>query len=337
MKYYIEKCLNREHLTTAEAAEALDYIMSGKATDAQIAGLLIALRAKGETVSEIVGFATTMRQKAVSITIEDPTAIDMCGTGGDGSNTFNISTVASFVVAGAGVTVAKHGNRSVSSQCGSADLLSALGVNIDLEPQKVADAINKIGIGFLFAPKFHPAMKHAAKARTELGVKSIFNMLGPITNPAGVRRQLIGTFHPTVAEKIAHSLLPLGAKHACVVYSSDGVDEITLSNQTSIYEVKNATLEQVYEVNAKTFGLKEYPLKVLQTSGKEENVSIALSVLKNEASPARDVVVANATYGIYVSGKAESLQHAKQIAEESLESGRAMQKLKQLIEFSKTA
>ncbi|MFN0158770.1 MAG: anthranilate phosphoribosyltransferase, partial [Bacteroidota bacterium] len=194
MKQYIEACLSGKGLTTEEAASALEQIMSGQATDAQIAGLLVALRFKGETVEELVGFAQTMREKSIKIRVDDPDAIDIVGTGGDGKGTFNISTVVAFVVAGAGVTVAKHGNRSVSSQCGSADVLAALGVNIQTNPQMVEHCINKIGIGFLFAPMFHPAMKHASRSRTELGVRTIFNMLGPITNPAGVRRHVIGAY-----------------------------------------------------------------------------------------------------------------------------------------------
>ncbi|MCX7984295.1 MAG: anthranilate phosphoribosyltransferase [Bacteroidetes bacterium] len=334
MKYYIEKCLNNEHLTIEEASQALDTIMSGGATDAQIAGLLVALRAKGETVDEIIGFARTMREKAIKINIEDDNAVDLCGTGGDGTNTFNISTVASFVVAGAGITVAKHGNRSVSSQCGSADLLTALGVNIDIEPEKVRRAINTIGIGFLFAPKFHPAMKHASKARTDLGIKSIFNMLGPITNPASVQKQVIGTYSPTVAQKLAHALSSLGSEHACVLHSHDGADEITLSSTTSIFEVKRGTVAEVYNISADTFGVRNAPLRVLQTKSKEENISIALSVLRNEQSPARDVVIVNAAYGIYVSGKAKSIGEATMAAQESLQSGRALQKLQQLIDFT---
>lgn len=334
MKYFIEKCLNKEHLSTEEAAQALDTIMSGNATDAQIAGFLVALRAKGETPEEIIGFAQTMREKSVKIGIDDPDAIDMCGTGGDGAGTFNISTVASFVVAGAGVTVAKHGNRSVSSQCGSADLLAALGVKIDLEPEKVAEAVNAIGIGFLFAPKFHPAMKHAAKARTELGIKSIFNMLGPITNPGLVKKQVIGTYHPTVAQKLASAVTKLGAEHVCVLHSHDGTDEITLSNPTAVYEVKEGKFVGSYDVTAETFGLQRSPFHTLKTSTKEQNVAIALSVLRNEPSPARDVVIANAAYGIYVSGKVRTIAEATTAARESLESGKALQKLEQLITFT---
>ncbi|RPJ49585.1 MAG: anthranilate phosphoribosyltransferase, partial [Methanobacteriota archaeon] len=206
MKTYIEKCLAGEHLSVDEASGALSMIMTGQATDSQIAGLLIALRAKGETVDELVGFARTMREHAVHVHIDDPDAIDMCGTGGDGLRTFNISTVSSFVVAGAGVTVAKHGNRSVSSQSGSADVLMALGVNIQCPPETVQACINRIGIGFFFAPLFHPAMKFAAKPRTELGVRSIFNMVGPLTNPAGVKRQLIGVYQLRITSLLAGAL-----------------------------------------------------------------------------------------------------------------------------------
>ncbi len=196
MKQYIEKCLAGDDLTVEEAGKALEFIMSGQASEAQIAGLLIALRAKCESVAELVGFARTMREHAVKIVVENPDAVDIVGTGGDGTGTFNVSTVAAFVVAGAGITVAKHGNRSVSSKCGSADLLSELGVNTQLSPAGVERCINETGIGFLFAPVFHPAMKHAAKPRAELGIRTIFNILGPLTNPAGVDRQVIGAFRP---------------------------------------------------------------------------------------------------------------------------------------------
>ena len=247
MKYYIEKCLHGEHLTTEEASRALEIIMSGSATDVQIAGLLVALRAKGETIDEIVGFAQTMRSKSVRISVDDSAAIDMCGTGGDGSGTFNISTVASFVAAGAGITVAKHGNKSVSSRCGSADVLVELGVKIDLTPEKAAESINSIGIGFLFAPMFHPSMKFAGKARTELGIQTIFNILGPLTNPAGVGRQLIGTFNKRTAEKLAHASHSLGSHHVCVVYSREGVDEVILSGTTSVHEMRRENPVESYE------------------------------------------------------------------------------------------
>jgi anthranilate phosphoribosyltransferase len=337
MKYYIEKCLHGEHLTTEEASRALDIIMSGSAADVQIAGLLVALRAKGETIDEIVGFAQTMRSKSIRISVDDSTAIDMCGTGGDGSGTFNISTVASLVAAGAGVTVAKHGNKSVSSRCGSADVLAELGVKIDLSPEKAAESINSIGIGFLFAPMFHPAMKYAGKARTELGIQTIFNILGPLTNPAGVDRQLIGTFNNTTAEKLAHASHSLGSCHVCVVHSKEGVDEVVLSGMTSVHEMRRKHPVKSYEVHAGTFCLPSHVLDGLKSSGKEENARIALQVLNGDLSPARDVVVANAAFGLYVSGKVDTIREGVAAGEESIDSGRALRKLNQLVDFSRTA
>ena len=237
MKKYIETCLAGKSLSETEAAEALELIMTGQVTDSQVAGLLVAIRSKGESVEELVGFARTMRRHAIPIRLDDPDAIDMCGTGGDGLGTANISTIASFVVAGAGVTVAKHGNRSVSSQTGSADLLAALGVNVQAPKDVVERCVNRLGIGFLFAPLFHPAMKHVASARKDLGFRTIFNMLGPITNPAGVRRQVIGTYNQTVASNVASALTRLDTGRASVVHSSDGMDEVSLSGSTTVFDV----------------------------------------------------------------------------------------------------
>jgi len=334
MKTHIEKCLSGEHLTVAEASNALDTIMTGQATDSQIAGLMIALRAKGETVDELVGFARTMRDHAVKVSIEDPDAIDMCGTGGDGLGTFNISTVASFVVAGAGVTVAKHGNRSVSSQSGSADVLTALGVNVQCSAETVQACINRIGIGFLFAPLHHPAMKYVAKTRSELGVRSIFNIVGPLTNPAGVQRQLIGVYNPQVAPILAGALQKLGIEKGCVVHSDDGMDEVTLSGGTKVHEVnKNEPLRE-YHIRPEDFGFSQLTLDGLRGGDKNANAVIALNVLKGEKSSARDVVVANAALGIYVSGKANTILEGKQKAEESINSGKALEKLQKLIQYT---
>jgi anthranilate phosphoribosyltransferase len=334
MKTYIEKCLAGEHLTTDEASAALAKIMNGQSTDAQIAGLMIAMRAKGETVDEIVGFARTMRDHGVKITIEDPDAIDMCGTGGDGLGTFNISTMASFVVAGAGVTVAKHGNRSVSSQSGSADVLTSLGVNVQCSTKNVTDCINRVGIGFMFAPLYHPAMKHAGKARTELGVRSFFNMIGPLTNPAGVKRQLIGVYQPRVAPLLAGAVQKLGAEKACVVHSDDGVDEVTLSAGTNVHEVDGNKQMKEYRLQAKDFGFPEYSLESLHGGDKKQNADISLEILKGKAGAARDVVIANSAIGIYLGGKAETFIEGKQKAAESIDSGKALEKLQQLIQYS---
>jgi anthranilate phosphoribosyltransferase len=331
MKTTIEKCLSGGHLTVQESAHALEMIVTGQATDVQIAGLLIALRAKGETIDELVGFAQTLRERAIRLDIEDPDAIDMCGTGGDGLGTFNISTVASFIVAGAGVTVAKHGNRSVTSKSGSADVLTALGVNVQCPPEAVQDCINGIGIGFLYAPLFHPAMKHVAKTRTELGVRCIFNMLGPLINPAGVKRQLIGAYHPQAQRLLAGALRKLGAVKACVVHSDDGMDEVTLSGETGILEVHGDHDLYEYRVLPGDIGFPSHPIDSIQGGDKNVNAAIALKILKAEKSPARDVAVANAALGLYVSGKAATILEGKKMADESVDSGNALQKMKRLI------
>ena len=334
MKHYIEKCIERENLTVEEAANALDLIMTNQASDVQIAGLLIALRAKGETVEEIVGFATTMRARSVTVTLEDPDAIDMCGTGGDGLGTFNISTVSSLVAAGAGVTVAKHGNRSVSSRSGSADLLTALGVNIQQTPERVQECINTVGVGFLFAPMFHPAMKFVAKPRGELGVRTIFNILGPITNPAGVTKQLVGAYQEDVASRLATALGHLGTRKACIVHSEDGMDEVALSGNTAVYEVGGDGSVRKYVVSPASFGLPPHALASLRGGNAEENAAIALALLNKEQGPSRDVVVANAAFGIYVAGKAGSLAEARALAADSIDSGAALAVLKKFVEFT---
>jgi anthranilate phosphoribosyltransferase len=334
LKASIEKCLSGEALTADEASSALEIIMTGQATEAQVAGLLIALRAKGETVDELIGFARTMRRHAVRIHPADPDAIDMCGTGGDGASTFNISTVATLVAAGAGVTVAKHGNKAVSSASGSADVLQALGVKIGIPPERVEACVNTVGVGFLFAPLFHPAMKHAAKARTDLGVRTIFNMLGPITNPAGVRRQLIGTYQGRVAARLAEALTGLDTGHACVIYSENGMDEVSLSGHTEVYEVTTTEPVASYAVSASDFGLSQVNGDSMKGGDSRENAVTTLKILRGEKSSRRDVVVANAAFGIYVSGRSRSLSDGSRLAEESIDSGRALKTLEDLIEFT---
>jgi anthranilate phosphoribosyltransferase len=334
MKPYLERCLNGEHLAVDEAASALELIMTNQATEAEIAGLLIALRAKGESVDEIVGFARTMRQHAVHIAVDDPDAIDMCGTGGDGAGTFNISTVASFVVAGAGVTVAKHGNRSVSSRSGSADLLAALGVNIQISPARTERCINTVGIGFLFAPLFHPAMKYAAKPRGELGVRTIFNILGPITNPAGVRRQLVGTYGPDVARLLAGALGQLGTVRASVVHSEDGMDEVSIAAPTVVVDIASGEKTREWSVSARDFGLPERSRGAVAGGTTAENAAIAMNILQGQQGAPRDVVVANAALGLSIAGHAGNLREASSRAAESIDSGNALRKLKQLIDCS---
>ena len=334
MKQYIEKCLSGSHLTAEEAASAMELIMTGQATDAQIAGMIIALRAKGESIDEIVGFANTMRAYAVRIKVDDPDAIDMCGTGGDGKSSFNISTVATFVAAGAGVTVAKHGNRSVSSRSGSADVLAALGVNIQIPPLRVEECVNSVGVGFLFAPLFHPAMKHAGKARGELGVRTIFNVLGPLTNPGRVRRQLVGTFSKDIASKLALVLLRLNAQKVLAVHSADGMDEISIAAPTTAFEGEagKGVVEQT--IAPQDFGLTNGSADDMSGGTAEENAAIARSVLAGENGNARNVVLANAAAGIYVAGKARTFTDATAMAIESIDSGSAARSLSRLVELS---
>ena len=334
MKEFIEKLSRRQDLSTDEASSAMRTIMEGGATDAQIAGFLIALKFKGEHPDELLGFVRVMEEKSLKVRVEDPDAIDMCGTGGDGSGTFNISTVASFVVAGTGVTVAKHGNRSISSSCGSADVLRSLGVRIDILPEKVETAINTVGIGFLFAPLFHPAMKHAAKSRMELGVKTAFNLLGPMTNPAGVRRQLVGAFDHDAADKVAAVFTARGMKKCFVVSSEDGLDEISLDAPTLIREVNGNTEVVQSEFHPAPNGFRRIPKSSVQGGDAETNARIAMAILRGEIMPHRDYVVVNAAYGLLVAGAAPSLPEAVGLANESIDSGRALAKLEHLIEWT---
>ena len=334
MKEYIEKVIERRDLTSEEAAAALEEIMSGNATDVQIAALLAGLRAKGETVGEIVGFARTMRQRSLKVRAEDPDAIDMCGTGGDGKGTFNISTVASFVVAGAGVTVAKHGNRSVSSRSGSADLLESLGVNIRLAPERVEVCLNEVGLAFLFAPTFHPAMKSAAKARTEMGIRTIFNILGPLTNPAGVTKQVVGTYSPEVQHKLAEALRALSSERTFVVHSDSGLDEVSVSGRTRVFEVAGDARVREYALSAESFGLADAGANGVSGGTPAENAVIARRILEGEKGQARDVVLANAAMGIHVSGQAKDLEDASARARESLDSRKALGVLNRLVAFT---
>ncbi|HCA79084.1 MAG TPA: anthranilate phosphoribosyltransferase [Bacteroidetes bacterium] len=334
LSIFIETCLAGKNLSVVEASKALDVIMTGQASDVQIAALLVALRAKGETAEEIQGFAETMREHSVKITIDDKNAIDLCGTGGDGTGTFNISTTAAFIAAGAGVTVAKHGNRSVSSMSGSADVLRSLGVNIECSAMRTGECLNSIGIGFLFAPLYHPAMKHAAKARSELGTRSIFNILGPITNPARVKYQVVGAHDKIVAEKILLTLKNLGAERAVTLHAQDGADEVTLSGSTNLFEHSTGKGISSYEVSAHSFGLPPAPRGVLSGGTASENAKILTSILGGEHGPRRDAAVANAALGIYVAGKAATLIEARVRAEEAIDSSAAMKKLDQLREYT---
>jgi anthranilate phosphoribosyltransferase len=337
--------VDRRDLTRIEAAGAMEAIMSGTATDAQIAAFLTALRMKGETVEELIGFAQVMRQKVVRIrTRADEVAaltgtdremlIDTCGTGGDATGTFNVSTATAFVVAGAGLKVAKHGNRSVSSRSGSADVLEALGAKLDLAPEQIAQAIETVGVGFMFAPSHHPAMKHAAPVRKELGVRTIFNILGPLTNPAGAQRQLMGVFHPDLVGIQTRVLQRLGAKHVMVVYGKDGLDEISISGETAVGELANGEIRE-YELHPSQFGLEVYDRRAIQVNSVDESRQMILAVLENQPGPALNIVLLNAGAALYVAGVAKSLAEGIDKAREAVGKGKARQKLDDFLAFTK--
>jgi anthranilate phosphoribosyltransferase len=329
----IQKTVAGHSLNQQEAHLVATGIMEGQATDAQIAGLLMALRLKGETIDEITGFARTMREKATCISCRATDLVDNCGTGGDESGTFNISTASAFVAAGAGCTVAKHGNRSVSSQCGSADVLKALGVNLQITPQKAADCIDQNGIGFLFAPLLHQAMKYAIGPRRELGVRTIFNVLGPLTNPAGARRQVMGVFDERLTEPIANVLKNLGSEHVMVVHGEDGLDEITLTGKTRISELKNGRIT-TYDLEPSDLDFKTVKPEALKGGDDQTNADITRQLLDGERGPMRDVVVINAGAVIYVSGLAPSVAEGVGMAEEAIDSGQAKKKLDTLVRMT---
>ncbi len=331
MKNYIQKVIDGQNLTQIEMSEAFDMIMSGGATPAQIAGLIVALRIKGETIDEIAGGAASMRRHAVFIDTGLLDVVDTCGTGGDSSNSFNISTTAAFVVAGAGVPVAKHGNRAISSKCGSADLLAALGVNLEVDSDTVEDCIRDVGIGFLFAPSMHPAMKYAMPPRRELGVRTVFNMLGPLTNPAGAKGQIIGVFSPELTEPFAEVLKLLGSKRAFVVHGHDGMDEITITTTTRVSELNNGKVS-TYELDALDF-IDEYAdAGDLAGDDAATNAAITRTVLSGEKGPCRDIVCLNAAAAIAAGGKAVDIREGWIAAGDSIDSGKAMQALDGLIE-----
>jgi anthranilate phosphoribosyltransferase len=334
MKEFIKKITEGNSLSYEEAKVVMDMIMNGDATDSQIAALCVAEKMKDETANELLGFVEVMREKSIKIYGADENTIDMCGTGGDASGTFNISTVASFVVAGCGISVAKHGNRSVSSLCGSADVLKELGVNISLSAEQSEKCLREIGIAFLFAPTFHPAMKYAAKPRSELGMKTFFNMLGPMANPANVQRQLVGTFSISAARKIAETFSKLHPKKVCVVHASDGLDEVSLSSATTILEVKNDKISE-WNFHPGDVGMEMCLLDELKGNSAKENAEIALRILNGEQSSARNIVVLNSAFGLYVADTVKTIQEGIALAEDSIDSGNAMKKLKELIMFTK--
>ncbi len=333
IKEAISKVVEGNCLTQDEAESAMNEIMNGESTPSQIASFITALRMKGETVDEITGCARVMREKVTRIKTNADPLVDTCGTGGDSAHTFNISTVSALVASGAGLNIAKHGNRAVSSQSGSADVLKALGVNIEADADRVSRCIDEIGIGFLFAPLLHPAMKYAIGPRREIGIRTIFNILGPLTNPAGAQVQVLGVYDPRLTELVANVLKNLGSKHVFVVHGSDGLDEITITGKTYVTELKNNQL-QSYTIEPGDFGISRADKSSLIGGSAEENAKIALAILGGEKGPKRDIVLLNAAAAIVAGGKASDIKEGIKLAEESIDSGRAMQKLDLLRKLS---
>ena len=329
----IAKVIEGADLSRGEMTDVMNQIMSGEATDAQIGAFLIALRVKGECVDEIAGAASVMREKATPIATKHDVIVDTCGTGGDHSGTFNISTTAAFVAAGAGLCVAKHGNRAATSQSGSADVLSALGVNIEASPETVSRCLDDVGIGFLFAISLHGAMKYAIGPRREIGARTIFNALGPLSNPAGATRQVVGVYSAALTETLAGVLATLGAERAFVVHGSDGLDEMTLTGPTRVSELKNGSVS-TYDVSPGDFGLMQTPADALKGGDADYNAEITRSVLNGEEGPRRDIVLLNAAAAIVAGDKARDLNEGVQAAAEVIDSGKALEKLEGLVAAS---
>ncbi len=330
---YLQQIVAGEHLDERQMAEMLSEIFSGQITDAQIGAFMAALATKGETEQELAGAATAMRRKAYRIQCAAGTVVDTCGTGGDGLSTFNISTTTAFVVAGCGVTVAKHGNRSVSSKCGSADVLESLGVRLDVDPELVEEAVGEIGIGFLFAPLYHSAMRHAAKARGEVGLRSIFNMLGPLTNPAGANCQLIGVYAPELTEMFAQTLRLLGSRRAYVVHGHDGLDEITICAPTRISELNDGQV-RTFNLDPTVYFGDLARAEDLGGGDPATNAAITTAVLAGEKGPRRDVVVLNAAASLVAAGKAADFEEGIGLACKSIDEGAAHDKLDALVKFT---
>ena len=328
----IEKLIRGADLTQEEGAQVMEEIMTGEATPAQFGAFVIGLRLKGETVDEMTGLAAVMRDKSLKVDFSGP-SVDTCGTGGDDLGTFNISTVAAFVVAGAGIVVAKHGNRAMTSKSGSADVLEKQGVKIDLGPEGVKRCMEEVGIGFMFAPRFHPAMKFAVQPRREIGVRTVFNILGPLTNPAGAEAQVLGVPTDSVGEKMVQVLQRLGSERAIVVHAEDGLDEISLNSNTSVWDLKDRSIKH-YTIGPDDLGLAPASLQSLAGGSVEENADTMTEVLNGASGPRRDVVVANAAGGIVAGGKAADLREGVQLAQESIDSGWALEKLELLREVS---
>jgi len=335
IKEAIETVVSGHSLSFEQAAGAMEEIMGGEATPAQIAAFITALRIKGETVDEIAGMASVMRAKAIPV-VATPPVVDTCGTGGDNCASINISTAAAFVAAGAGLKVAKHGNRAMTSRCGSADVLEALGVKIDLGAEAVAECLEKAGIGFMFAPRFHPAMKHAAGPRREIGIRTVFNILGPLTNPARAEHQVIGVPSKELGSKIAAALQRLGTRHSLVVHSLDGMDEIAISGPSLVWEVDKAKVSSPYKISPHYFGFKQAKLDEIKGGTPEENARMLSDILAGAKGPQRDVVVMNAAAVLFAANRASDLKEGARLAEEAIDSGHAREKLENLVKLSQS-
>jgi anthranilate phosphoribosyltransferase len=327
----IGRCIDHQDLTAEDMAGVMRTIMTGGATPAQIAGFLVALRMKGETVPEIAAAAAVMRELATGVDIAGlDYPVDIVGTGGDASGTFNVSTASMFVAAAAGCHVAKHGNRSVSSKSGAADVLEAAGVRLDLNPEQVARCVREVGVGFMFAPGHHSAMKHAIGPRRELGVRTLFNVLGPLTNPAGVPNQVLGVFSGSLLQPLAEVLQRLGSRHVLVVHAQDGLDEISIGAETDVAELKDGVIRS-YRLEPETFGLARAPLDAIRVKDPSESLAMVRGVLANQPGPARDIVQLNAGAAIYAAGRADSIEDGLAKADAAISSGEALRRLQQLV------
>lgn len=331
----IQKLASRQDLTRGESFETMNEIMSGNASEAQIAAFLMGLRLKGESVAEIAGCAQSMREKSTPIRSKYHNLIDTCGTGGDNSGTFNISTCAAIIASAGGAIVAKHGNRAVSSQSGSADVLKALGINLDISPEKVSDVLDQVGITFLFAPQLHGAMKYAVPVRRDMGIRTIFNILGPLTNPAGARRQVLGVFHPSLTEVLARVLLELGSEHALVVHGEGGFDEFSTIGITKVSELHGGVIN-TYELKAESFGFDCPSIESLRGGDAEFNARLIVKILDGNVGGASDIAVFNAGAGLFVAGITKDLQEGVVVAREAVRSGAARKKLEHWKEASQS-
>ncbi|MCU7526180.1 MAG: anthranilate phosphoribosyltransferase [Ignavibacteria bacterium] len=338
MKQYLEKVISKENLSFDESYYVMDQIMSGNINTSQLSGFLIALKAKKETPEEIAGFTKAMRDKSIKVNTDTSNLIDVCGTGGDYSGTFNISTATAFVVAGAGARVAKHGNRSISSKCGSADVLIELGININMPAEDTARALDEVGIAFLFAPNYHPAMKYAAAVRKELGIKTVFNLLGPLTNPAGTRKQLIGVFNKDASEVLSKAAMYLDMDKVCFINTGDRFDEISLTEPTCVYEYSKGGKGSFYEISNETFDYPEVKIDELRGNTPEDNAAIILDLFeKRKKNSAFYVIAANAAMALYCADFSDNLMDCRQAAEESILNGAALAKLNSLKHFGAKA